>query len=116
MVAELAEKACLPKPKVGISQLSIPNAFAVGRTRRDGRLCVTQGIMKLLSREELKSVIGHELAHIKHRDMSGTIDYNEVMELHQKEVRLGTFHKLMELLTTHPNMLKRIEHLSTLTV
>jgi len=246
MVAELAERAHLPKPRVGISQLSMPNAFAFGRTRRDGRVCVTQGIMKLLSREELKAVLGHELSHIKHRDMmiitlisviplimywiaismmfrgafggrqggggyaaligfgafilyfitnllvlygsrireyyadlgsvrlgsaphhmatalyklvygnarmrnspemrkvegvkaffvndpsrawneireltqidldmSGTIDYNELMELRQKEVRLGTSHKLMELFTTHPNMLKRIKHLSTLAV
>jgi len=50
------------------------------------------------------------------RDMSGTIDYDELMALRQKEVRLGTSHKLMELFTTHPNMLKRIKHLSTLAV
>jgi len=247
MVAELAENAHIPKPKVGISQLSIPNAFAFGRTRHDGRVCVTQGIMKLLNRDELRAVLGHELSHIKHRDMviitlisviplimywiafsmmfrgafggsrqggggyaaligfgafllyfitnllvlygsrireyyadlgsvqlgnaphhlatalyklvygnarlrnnaemrrvegvkaffvndpsrawneirelsqvdrdmSGTIDYDELMELRQKEVRLGTSHKLMELFTTHPNMLKRIKHLSTLAV
>ncbi len=48
--------------------------------------------------------------------MSGTIDYNELMELRQKEIRLGTMDKLMELFTTHSNMLKRIKHLSTLTV
>jgi heat shock protein HtpX len=247
MVAELAEKARLPKPRVGISQLSIPNAFAFGRTHRDGRVCVTQGILRLLNRDELKAVLGHELSHIKHRDMiiitlisviplimywiafsmmfrgafggsrqggggyaaliglgafflyfitnllvlygsrireyyadrgsvrlgnmphhlatalyklvygnarmrnsaemrkvegvkaffvndpsrawheirelsqidrdmSGTIDYNELMELRQKEVRLGTSHKMMELFTTHPNMLKRIKHLSTLAI
>ena len=46
--------------------------------------------------------------------MSGTIDYNELMDLRQKEVRLGTGAKMMELFTTHPNMLKRIKHLSTL--
>ena len=246
MVAELAKEAHLPKPKVGISQLTIPNAFAFGRTQRDGRVCVTQGILKLLSRDKLRAVLGHELSHIKHRDMaiitllsaiplimywiawsmmwrgafggrsqgggyaaliglgafllyfitnllvlygsrireyyadlgsvqlgnmphhlatalyklvygnarfrnkeelkrvegvrafflndparawrevrelsqidqdmSGTIDYDELMELRQKEVRLGTGDKLMELFTTHPNMLKRIKHLSTLVV
>ena len=246
IVTELAKEARLPKPKVGISQLAIPNAFAFGRTQHDGRVCVTQGILKLLSRDELRAVLGHELSHIKHRDMviitllsaiplimywlawsmmwggafggrragggyaaliglgafllyfitnllvlygsrireyyadlgsvqlgnmphhlasalykltygnarlrdkeelrrvegvkalfindpsrawgeirelsqidrdmSGTIDYDELMELRQKEVRLGTAHKLMELFTTHPNMLKRIKHLSTLTV
>jgi len=246
MVAELARDAHLPKPKVGISQLAIPNAFAFGRTRRDGRVCVTRGILNLLSKDELRAVLGHELSHIKHRDMavitvlsaiplimfwiawttmwggmlggrrqgggyaaliglgafllyfitnllvlygsrireyhadlgsvrlgcmphhlasalyklvygnarfkgseelkrvegvkafflndpsrawhevrelsqvdrdmSGTIDYDELMELRQKEVRLSTADKWMELFTTHPNMLKRIKHLSTLTV
>ena len=247
MVAELAEAAHIPKPKVGISQLNIPNAFAFGRTRGDGRVCVTRGILNLLSRDELKAVLGHEISHIKHRDMaiitllsaiplimywlawsmmfrgsyggnrqggggyaaligfgafilyfitnllvlygsrireyyadlgsvslgnmphhlatalyklaygnarsrnseelkrvegvkaffvndpsrawyeikelsqidrdmSGTIDYDELMELRQKEVRLGTGDKLMELFTTHPNMLKRIKHLSALAV
>lgn len=244
MVAELAENAHLPKPRVGISQLAIPNAFAFGRTRRDGRICVTQGILNILSRDELKAVLGHEMSHIKHRDMavitllsaiplilywlawslmwggaagnrrqggnyaaliglgafllyfitnllvlygsrireyyadygsvrlgsmphhlatalyklvygdarfrgkeelkrveglraffvndparawyevkelsqldrdmSGTIDYDELMQLRQKQVRLGTAEKLMELFTTHPNMLKRIKHLSSL--
>jgi heat shock protein HtpX len=246
MVAELSEKANLPKPRVGISQLAIPNAFAFGRTQRDGRVCVTRGILNLLNRDELRAVLGHEISHIKHRDMaiitlisaiplimywialsmlfsgafggrrgggsyaaliglgafllyfitnllvlygsrireyyadldsiklgsmphhlasalyklvygnarfkgsaelkrvegvkafflndpsqawreirelsqidrdmSGTIDYDELMELRQKKLRLGTGDKLMELFTTHPNMLKRIKHLSTLTV
>jgi len=245
MVAELARSANLPKPRVGISQLAIPNAFAFGRTRRDGRICVTQGILKLLTKDELRAVLGHEMSHIKHRDMviitlisviplilywialttmwggalggrrqgggyvaligigafllyfitnllvlygsrireyyadqgsvrlgnkphhlatalyklvygnarfrgkeelkrvegvraffvndparswyeikqlsqidqdmSGTIDYGELMDIRQKKVRLGTADKLMELFTTHPNMLKRIRHLSTLT-
>ncbi len=69
MVAELAQRARIPKPKVGISQLAIPNAFAFGRTNRDGRICVTQGILNLLGRDELKAVLGHEIGHIKHRDM-----------------------------------------------
>ncbi|MDP2930966.1 MAG: zinc metalloprotease HtpX [Chloroflexota bacterium] len=244
MVADLAEKAHLPKPKVGISELNIPNAFAFGRTQRDGRVCVTRGIIKLLNEDELKAVLGHELSHIKHRDMviitllsgipmvlywvawsvmwgggarrqggsyaaligvgafilyflsnllvlygsrireyyadlgsvrlgsmpqhlasalyklvngnahltnreelkrvsavrafflndparawyevkelsqidrnrDGAIDYDDLMALRQKNVRLGTADKLMELFTTHPNMLKRIKHLSTLTV
>jgi heat shock protein HtpX len=246
MIAELAETANLPKPKVGISQLSIPNAFAFGRTRRDGRVCVTQGILNLLNRDELKAVLGHEMSHIKHRDMaiitllsaipmilywvawstmwggaysnrrqggsyaaligfaafilyfitnllvlygsrireyyadmgsvqlgnmphqmatalyklvygnarfkgreelkrvegvkaffvndpsqawyeirelsqidrdmSGTISYDELAELRQKQVRLSFGDKLMELFTTHPNMLNRIKHLSNLIV
>jgi len=71
MVAELAEKAGLPnKPKVGISQLPIPNAFAFGRTKRGSRVCVTRGLLDLLSEDELKAVLGHELSHIKHRDVT----------------------------------------------
>ncbi|MBA7564211.1 Protease HtpX [subsurface metagenome] len=246
MVAELAESAHLPKPKVGISQLTIPNAFAFGRMRRDGRVCVTRGILNLLTKDELRAVLGHEMSHIKHRDMviitvlsaiplilywvawttmwggmlggrrqgggyaaliglgafflyfitnllvlygsrireyyadlgsiqlgnmphhlasalyklvygsarfrgneqmkrvegvkafflndpsrawreirelsqidrdmSGTIDYDELMSLRQKEMKLGTADKMMELFTTHPNTLKRIKHLSSLAV
>ena len=69
VVADLATRARLPKPKVGISQLAIPNAFAFGKSQRDGRVCVTQGIVNLLSKDELRAVLGHEMSHIKHRDM-----------------------------------------------
>lgn len=69
MAEELAREANIPKPKVGISQLTIPNAFAFGRTQRDGRICVTRGILRLLNRDELRAVLGHEMAHIKNRDM-----------------------------------------------
>ncbi len=70
MVAELAQAAHLPKPRVGISQMNIPNAFAFGRTQKDGRICVTQGILNILSKDELRAVVGHEMSHIKHRDMA----------------------------------------------
>lgn len=70
MVSELASAAKLPKPKVGISELAIPNAFAYGRTTRDGRICVTEGILRLLNKDELKAVLGHEMSHISHRDMA----------------------------------------------
>jgi heat shock protein HtpX len=71
MVAELAEKAGLPnKPKVGISQLPIPNAFAFGRTKKGSRVCVTKGLLELLNEDELKAVLGHEISHIKHRDVA----------------------------------------------
>jgi len=71
MVAELADKAGLPKkPKIGISKLQIPNAFAFGRTQRGSWVCVTEGILNLMSDEELKAVLGHEISHIKHRDVA----------------------------------------------
>ena len=56
-----------------------------------------------------------ELSQID-RDMSGTIDYDELMELRQKKVRLKTSDKMMELFSSHPNTLRRIKHLSTLVV
>ena len=69
MVDELAMNAGIPKPKVGISQVAVPNAFAFGRSIKDGRICITSGMRQLLNKEELRAVIGHELSHIKHRDM-----------------------------------------------
>ena len=70
MVAELARLAGIPKPKVGISRLQIPNAFAFGRWKGDGRVCVTEQLMQLLSKEELRAVLGHEISHLKNRDVT----------------------------------------------
>ena len=69
MVQELATRAKVPVPRIGISQVSIPNAFAFGRTLKDGRICVTEGILNLLSPDELRAVLGHEMSHIKNRDV-----------------------------------------------
>ncbi|MGE5307720.1 MAG: zinc metalloprotease HtpX [Deltaproteobacteria bacterium] len=69
MVESLARQAKLPMPKVGIAQIPIPNAFAFGRGVRDGRICVTEGILRLLNKDELKAVLGHEMSHLKNRDV-----------------------------------------------
>ena len=69
MVEELAYKAKIPKPKIGIAQINIPNAFAFGRGIRDGRVCVTEGIMHLLDENELRAVLAHEISHLKNRDV-----------------------------------------------
>lgn len=69
MIEELAKEAGIPKPRVGISQVQIPNAFAFGRWKSDGRVCVTQGILDLLNKHELRAVLGHEMSHLKHRDV-----------------------------------------------
>ena len=236
MVSELAQAAKIPKPKVGIARLPIPNAFAFGRSLRDARVCVTDKILQLLDKNELKAVLGHEVSHLKHRDvaiitmlsvipmicwyifwstlfagrrnnlalvgifafimyfitnllvlygsrireyyadlgsvklgnephflasalyklvygsarvpkeslkkvegfkaffandpsrawneikelkqidldLSGTIDKSELMALQTKLIRVTTTDKIMEMLSTHPNMLKRIKHLSSL--
>jgi len=69
IVADLAAKAGIPKPRVGVSEISIPNAFAFGRSIRDGRVCITRGIQRLLNGNELRAVLGHEMSHLKNRDM-----------------------------------------------
>ena len=69
MVESLSNRANIPMPKIGIAQIQIPNAFAFGRGIRDGRVCVTQGILNLLGDDELRAVLGHELSHIKNRDV-----------------------------------------------
>lgn len=181
MVAEMAQKANIPKPRIGIANVPIPNAFAFGRWKSEGRVCVTEQILRLLSPDELKAVIGHEIAHLKHRDVavittlsvipmimwyiawstsalyklvsgsarvpkeelkhteglkaffvndpsramnelrelsqidkdkSGTIDQHELMMLSTKKVKVSTSDKIMELMSTHPNMVKRIHRLS----
>jgi heat shock protein HtpX len=74
IVRTLVQKAGMPMPTVYIIPDETPNAFATGRNPEHAVVAVTQGIMRLLSREELSGVIAHELAHIKHRDMlTGTI-------------------------------------------
>jgi heat shock protein HtpX len=70
MIDELAMNAGIPKPKVGVAETTIPNAFAFGRTKKDGRVCVTRGILNILDEEELKAVLGHEISHIRHNDMA----------------------------------------------
>ncbi len=69
MVESLARRAGIPMPRVGIAQIALPNAFAFGRGIKDGRVCVTSGILNLLDEEELKAVLGHELSHLKNRDV-----------------------------------------------
>ncbi|MEN3045035.1 MAG: M48 family metalloprotease [Candidatus Hydrothermales bacterium] len=69
VVEELSSKAGIPKPKIGIAEINIPNAFAFGRSLGDGRVCVTRGILRLLNRDELKAVLGHEISHLKNRDV-----------------------------------------------
>jgi heat shock protein HtpX len=69
MVDRLRQRAGLPMPTVAIAPHEQPNAFATGRNPEHAVVCVTAGIMRLVSREELEGVIAHELAHIRNRDM-----------------------------------------------
>ncbi|MFQ5676231.1 MAG: M48 family metalloprotease, partial [bacterium] len=74
MVRNLATQAGLPMPKVYLIPGDQPNAFATGRNPKHAAVAVTQGIVRMLNRDELAGVIGHELAHIKNRDiLIGTV-------------------------------------------
>ncbi|HEX8120237.1 MAG TPA: zinc metalloprotease HtpX [Solirubrobacteraceae bacterium] len=69
MIERLCVQADLPKPKVAIMRTSMPNAFAMGRSKKAATVCVTTGIMEILSPAELEGVLAHELSHIRHRDV-----------------------------------------------
>ncbi|HJU73592.1 MAG TPA: zinc metalloprotease HtpX [Gemmatimonadaceae bacterium] len=69
MVDRLRQRAGLPMPTVAVAPHDQPNAFATGRNPEHSVVCVTQGLVRMLSRDELEGVIAHELAHIKNRDM-----------------------------------------------
>ncbi len=69
MVARLAVRAGLPMPKVYIIPDNSPNAFATGRNPQHAAVAATEGILRILSTEELEGVMAHELAHVKNRDI-----------------------------------------------
>jgi heat shock protein HtpX len=69
MIERLCIQADLPKPKVAVSDTPVPNAFALGRSQKSATVCATTGIMNTLSPAELEGVMGHELTHVKNRDV-----------------------------------------------
>ena len=69
MIGELSMKAGIPMPKVAISELSVPNAFATGRSQSKAVVCVTRGLLNIMSDDELEAVLGHEITHIQNKDV-----------------------------------------------
>jgi len=69
MIDRLCALADMPKPRVGVADTSVPNAFATGRSPERAVVCVTTGILGMLSAEEMEGVLAHELSHVAHRDV-----------------------------------------------
>ena len=69
LVQDLASRAGLPTPKIYIIPQESPNAFATGRNPENAVVAVTEGLLKIMNREELAGVLAHELAHVKNRDI-----------------------------------------------
>nr|MDO8076856.1 zinc metalloprotease HtpX [Candidatus Freyarchaeota archaeon] len=69
IVDNLVYKLGIKKPRIGVSDIRIPNAFAFGRWRGDARVVVTKPLLDKLDDEELEAILGHELSHVIHRDM-----------------------------------------------
>ncbi|MDO9455837.1 zinc metalloprotease HtpX [Nocardioides sp.] len=69
MIDRLCALADMPKPRVGIADIAVPNAFATGRSPDRAVVCVTTGILQTLTAEELEGVLAHELSHVAHRDV-----------------------------------------------
>ncbi|GAA4123075.1 zinc metalloprotease HtpX [Nocardioides fonticola] len=69
MIDRLCAAADMPKPRVGVADTNVPNAFATGRSPQRSAVVVTTGILQILTAEELEGVLAHELSHVAHRDV-----------------------------------------------
>jgi len=69
MVEDLAKRAGIPKPKIYLAPIAVPNAFATGRDPNHAAVAVTSGILQILNKDELRGVLAHELGHVKNRDI-----------------------------------------------
>jgi len=69
MVERVAQAAHVKKPRIMYSPITAPNAFAYGSPLGGSRVCITQGLLDNLKDDEIEAVLGHELGHLKHRDV-----------------------------------------------
>ena len=70
MIDRLCALADMPKPRVGVADVNVPNAFATGRSPQRSVVCVTTGILGMLTSDEMEGVLAHELSHVAHRDVT----------------------------------------------
>ena len=70
MIDRLVSMADMPKPRVYVADMDMPNAFATGRSPKHSSVCVTTGILRRIDAEELEAVLAHELSHVAHRDVA----------------------------------------------
>jgi heat shock protein HtpX len=70
LVERLAIQADVPMPRIALSEIPVPNAFAMGRSPKHATVCVTTGLLQLLERNELEAVLAHEIGHIRNRDVA----------------------------------------------
>src|SRR5260370_43602 len=70
IIDRICALANMPKPRVAISPVSLPNAFATGRSSKVAVVCVTDGLLKKLNDEELEGVLAHEMSHVAHEDVA----------------------------------------------
>ena len=70
MIDRLCALADMPKPRVGVADIPVPNAFATGRSPQRSVVCVTTGILGMLTADEMEAVLAHELSHVAHRDVT----------------------------------------------
>ena len=70
VVDRICALADMPKPRIAISPTDLPNAFATGRNSKTAVLCVTEGLLRRLDREELEGVLAHEMSHVAHKDVA----------------------------------------------
>jgi heat shock protein HtpX len=70
MIDRLCALADMPKPRVGVADVNVPNAFATGRSPQRSVVCVTTGILGMLTADEMEAVLAHELSHVAHRDVT----------------------------------------------
>jgi heat shock protein HtpX len=70
VIDRICALADMPKPRVAIAPTDLPNAFATGRNSKNAVVCVTQGLLRRLDREELEGVLAHEMSHVAHKDVA----------------------------------------------